>query len=749
MENNNFRRLFILFAAQIFLTFSYFVVLDLAYRWDSLVYQMEVRRIIDTVFLLGVLAFIAACIFSILFSGITALIRKARSRLAPLGIRIPQFLIFVLFAQVNFVFLRLWINKTILAQHFDRDARIISLAALLGLFVVFLLLHWFILRKPVEDDDKPKVIGILIFSFALMIVGSILLSIVIQHHESKTAFFQKYGLVMFLAYYVLYRGKVHAVLNSFRLFIIPAIIILAVSIAGTVYAFVGLKSVPEIEITDVQDQSQKKGDVKNIIMITFDGLSANRMSLYGNERPTTPIMDELAKTSYVFDNMHAEADNTIQSVSAMVTGVHYYGVDISRYGVKLAGGNIVGYMPRVFDKLGWDSVYLLYGSNLHLGRGKIFTFLARYNDLPQRLRRYIYSIKFYEYFYAMSGRGYPFSPGWMLALYNGYLSPVISWFGLPSKMPRYSPPERVAGPGGDMYNMALDYLDNTDRPYFLWLHNWAPHQPYIRAGGPFLDDPSITYEQILADGSFIWNSPPLDPQYEEAAKKLRLLSEEYIAGTDAALGRFLGILKSEGLFDNSMLIISTDHGQAFEKGDMFHLTGVMYEQTARIPLIIHMPGQTKGKRIKTLAQHTDLMPTILDTLGMPVPDWMEGESLWKYIAAEKGAPIARTTFSQAIPEGLSFAKSDQRLQLNTFLVYKDGYKLIYRFFANRNFTTLEPPKGMNAFLTRYPPVELFNLTKDPNEDHNIADEEPAIADELMALARERIKRTRQIRVLEQ
>jgi len=554
---------------------------------------------------------------------------------------------------------------------------------------------------------------------------------------------------MFLAYYALYRTKIHSAMNRFRLFVAPAIIILAVSIAGTAYAFVGLKLVSEIEITAAQDQTKKKGEVQNIIMITFDGLSANRMSLYGNERPTTPVMDELAKTSYVFDNMHAEADNTIQSTSAIATGMHYYGVVLPQYGQMLAGGNIVGYMARALDRLGWESVYFLYGPNLHLGRGKIFTFLSPYNDLPDRLGQNVYGNWFHQYLLNISGRGYPISSGWILALYNDYFSKYSSWFGRLVKISSetYSPPERVAGPGSDKYAPTLDYLENKNKPAFLWMHQWAPHQPYIRSGGPFLDDPSITYEQILADGSFIWNGPPLDPQYEPAARKLRLMSEEYIAGADAALGRFLDILKSEGLFDNSMLIISTDHGQAFEKGDMFHLTGVMYEQTARIPLIIHMPGQTEGRRIKTLASHVDLMPTVLDTLGMPVPGWMEGESLWNYIEQERDKQIERTTFSQAISEGLSFAKTDDVKKLNTFLVYKGDYKLIYRFYVNRRFEEVEPPESAQRFLARYPQVELFNLKLDPNEDNNIADKETSVRDEMLKLVKERIEITRNIRAL--
>jgi len=487
------RRLFLLFAAQIFLALVYFVTLDLLFRWNSLVYQIDIRRIINTAFMLGLFFFVAAGIISILFSSITVLVQRISIRLTPWIVKILQFTIFVFVLQINFIFLRLWIRNTIPAQHFDRDARIISLAVLLGIFVIFLILHYFVLRKSIEDD-LPKTIGILVFSFAPLIVSSILLSIVIEHHPDKTAFFQKYGLGMFLVYYVLYRKKIHTVLSRFRLFVVPATIILFVSIAGTAYAFVGLNPVTEIEITSVQDQARKKGEVQNIIMVTFDGLSANRMSLYGNERPTTPVMDELAKTSYVFENMHAEADNTTQSVTAMITGMHYYGVRSSQYGVNLAAGNVVGYMPRVFDKLGWDSVYVLYGPNLHLGRGKIFTFLSAYNDLPERLRKNVYGTQLQEYFLSISGRGYPIAPGWIAALHNDYFSKYISWFGRLVKISSissetYSPPERVAGPGSDKYAPTLDYLENKDQPAFLWMHQWAPHQPYIRADEQFLDEP--------------------------------------------------------------------------------------------------------------------------------------------------------------------------------------------------------------------------------------------------------------------
>ena len=259
IEKIKFRRLLFLFTAQFFLALVYFIGLDLLHRWDSLRYQVDVRRIINTVFLLGLLSFFAAGLVSIVLSSVTALVQRMSIRLTPWIMKVFQLSIFVLGSQIHFIFLRLWIRNTIPTQHFDRDARVISLAALLGIFVIFLLLHYFVLRKPIAQADPPKIIGVLLIPLVLLTAGSIVLSIVIEHHPDKTAFFQKYGLALFLVYYVLYRKKIHIVLSRFRLFVIPALIMFVIILAGTVYAFVGFEPIPEIAVDTAQDQAKKKG----------------------------------------------------------------------------------------------------------------------------------------------------------------------------------------------------------------------------------------------------------------------------------------------------------------------------------------------------------------------------------------------------------------------------------------------------------------------------------------------------------
>lgn len=127
MKDNNFRRIFILFAAQIFVALVYFVALDLLFRWNSLVYQADVNNIMYTAFTLSVLSFAAAGAISMLFSVLIMLIRKARVQLVPFGVKALCFLIFLFVSHINFLFLKLWVNKTIPAQFFDRDDRIISM----------------------------------------------------------------------------------------------------------------------------------------------------------------------------------------------------------------------------------------------------------------------------------------------------------------------------------------------------------------------------------------------------------------------------------------------------------------------------------------------------------------------------------------------------------------------------------------------------------------------------------------------
>jgi len=103
--------------------------------------------------------------------------------------------------------------------------------------------------------------------------------------------------------------------------------------------------------------------------------------------------------------------------------------------------------------------------------------------------------------------------------------------------------------------------------------------------------------------------------------------DEYIGTTDAEFGRFMDYLDESGLRENSYVIVTSDHGEMFERGEREHDTPLMYEPVIRIPLMISAPGQQKRRDVFSNTSSVDVLPTLLNLVGKPVPEWCEGRLL--------------------------------------------------------------------------------------------------------------------------
>ena len=173
-------------------------------------------------------------------------------------------------------------------------------------------------------------------------------------------------------------------------------------------------------------------------------------------------------------------------------------------------------------------------------------------------------------------------------------------------------------PGEDRYNSierradevvarAESWLQNRrPGPFFLWLHFYDAHDPY---------DPPEPFKTKYADA-------PYDGE---------------IAYTDAALGKFFSYLISKGLYDRTMISVMADHGEALgDHGETAH--GVfLYDETIHVPLVIKLPGErSAGKRIDRRVVLVDAAPTILQTVGLPIPKEMQGESALAVMGAVSG-----------------------------------------------------------------------------------------------------------------
>jgi len=116
-----------------------------------------------------------------------------------------------------------------------------------------------------------------------------------------------------------------------------------------------------------------------------------------------------------------------------------------------------------------------------------------------------------------------------------------------------------------------------------------------------------------------------DGYSEKDLQSKRRWYDEYIAYVDAEFGRLIESLELQGVLENTHIIVTSDHGEMFERGILEHITPTLFEPIARVPLVIHRPGQEKREDVYTLTSAVDLLPTVNSIMGQSPPEWSDGE----------------------------------------------------------------------------------------------------------------------------
>jgi len=245
-----------------------------------------------------------------------------------------------------------------------------------------------------------------------------------------------------------------------------------------------------------------------------------------------------------------------------------------------------------------------------------------------------------------------------------------------------------------------DQLQNMVQPHLAYIHLWPPHDP-CRARKEFVD-------KFLDH----WNPPGKEPHVfsqghsDELLLENRRLYDEYLAYVDYEFGRLYDALNKAGILEKTILILTSNHGEMFERGIYGHITPALFEPVIHIPLLISIPGQTTRKDIYTPSSNTDLLPTILSLIGSEIPDWIEGIALSLDSANSEYLDIFAMDSGHIAKNG-SFDRG-------SIALIRDPYKLV-RYF------------GYDGLENRY---ELYNLQNDPEEFENRHILEPAVAEEL-------------------
>ncbi len=398
-----------------------------------------------------------------------------------------------------------------------------------------------------------------------------------------------------------------------------------------------------------------KAGAPSVILISVDTCRADLFgSLTGEEPSLTPNLDRFAADAVTFEHAFIEAPHTLPSHMSMMTSV-YPDVHGVKPETEPLSDSIVT-LPEILHRAGYRTIGLVTSEWLKpdfgFGRGfdeyKRLHHEANYVDRVNReaLRRLDRKpdLPFFAFLHYYD-------------LHSDFEQQSED-----DKLPYYSPPE---------YRRGL---------------------PVSSDGHEFCDAEGVCNTRYLIAMDVARQA--LSPA------ELQLIHDLYRADApfvDAQIGIFFDELKTRGLYDGSLIIVTADHGEEFrEHGRFIH--SQPYDETTHVPLFIKFPAGWKGgTRVDGVVESIDIYPTILDYLGLEAPSYIQGESLLTLLDA------TRTRKKHA-------ALSQATINWKRYGLRTDDVKLIVDFVSGHR--------------------QLFDLEQDPGERHDLSKERPALAAQL-------------------
>jgi arylsulfatase A-like enzyme/tetratricopeptide (TPR) repeat protein len=407
----------------------------------------------------------------------------------------------------------------------------------------------------------------------------------------------------------------------------------------------------------------RSGDGRpNILLVSLDTLRADRVGAYGHPRATTPRLDALAARGVLFERAEAPSNWTLPSHYSLFSGL-----TPAAHGV----------MPDLKDVRGY----------IHPDRQLAVRGSGRERMLAE----------------ALAEEGYRTAA----VTENGWVS---GRFGFDQGFQLYRSAEAGSLPATAAASLAELEAAGERGPWFLFVHTYAPHQPYhapreLRTRWASPAHEGIAWPEAMVPISE-YNRFHLRTLFPPAPSDVRAFSDLYdgqVAWSDGLVGQLVDWLEGRGLLEQTVVVVTSDHGEEiFERGQFDH-GDTLYEEVTRVPLVLHAPGRLPaGVRVRGPVSLIDLPATLLDLVGTET-ELGQGRSLrslWE-------GPLRsdRTVHAQAIGHGSEPLAA----------VWQGPLKYLRRDTA----------AGVDE--------RLFDLEQDPGERRNLAAQRP---DELARLREE-------------
>lgn len=468
-----------------------------------------------------------------------------------------------------------------------------------------------------------------------------------------------------------------------------------------------------------------KGERPNFIVLVLDAMSARNLSTLGYGRPTTPALEKFANRSTVYHNHYAGGNFTTPGTSTILTGLYpwtHRGITISgMVSRSVENNNIFALLGSEYSRVAFTQnqlAYILLGQfSPDVDKLVSRTAFTLQQNVPMPEEKFVNdpSMAYYAFNDFLNASEFYVNPAsvsmGLIDMLFFKQKEIKSAPGYPRGYPyNYHTYFRIEDALAGLTGLVRE-LDAGPSPFFTYFHLLPPHEPY-NPRREFIDP-------FLNDG-FTVSSKPRHPltifsRDDEKLSRLRLVYDSFIANVDYEVDRFIQALEKHGILDSSYLIITSDHGELFERGEYGHGTALVYDPVAHVPLMIHEPGQTARQDVHTLTSNADLLPTILSLAGREIPSLVEGRLL-PGLGGEDDPD--RSVFTVFAKENSAF----QPLNKSVMSMHKNEYQLLYY-------------RGYPGYDDK---AELYHLGEDPDELHDLSSDDPAttarMKEELLDLA---------------
>lgn len=491
--------------------------------------------------------------------------------------------------------------------------------------------------------------------------------------------------------------------------------------AGTLPLSIGLAPL----LRRMDPARQVVGNRQNVLVVVFDAFSAYHLSFLGYGRQTTPGLARLANRAIVYHNHYAGGNFTTPGTASLLTGTLPWTHRALPINSKVAPA----FAHRTIFS-GFRDYHRIAYSHNPLANTLLKQFASDIDDFVPQHRLFLTTDPLvYSVFGAdediadvawnraikKQEEGYAYSL-FLSELYKNYnrnrLASVAETF-----------PRGIPNIRGDNYFLLeeavtwlTDAIDQSPQPYLSYVHFMPPHAPC---------NPPRDFSGAFANDQYVPPDKPHDRFFRANQTRPELLRhriayDEYLLYVDREFGRLFDYLEASGALQNTWLVLTSDHGELFERGVRGHFSPLLYQAEVRVPLMIFEPGRTSRIDITTPTSVVDLLPTLLHVTGHEAAPWSEGTVLPPFAPTEPdpGRPLYCMYTNRSL--------QDAAITEATVDLIVGRHKLLYFF-------------GYKEFGSTTERVELYDVEADPEELNDLFPTQRALGDELLAVLKAKLR----------